>query len=118
MVKIRDLPGGGIGPHWVDKTLQAADRERFRRGTSLARRILSQAGARHVFQSWHFAAHPGSALAVGGTGQAAVDSDLRTSTPGLYVCDASVLPAPWGLPPTLTLLALGKRLGRRLQDFL
>ncbi len=116
MVKIRDLPGGGIGPRWVDKTLQAADRERFRRGTALARRILAEAGARHVFQSWHFAAHPGGALAVGGGGPAAVDSDLRTATPGLYVCDASVLPSPWGLPPTLTLLALGKRLARSLQS--
>jgi len=118
MVKIRDLAGGGIGPHWVDKTLQADDRERFKRGTTLARRILAQAGARHVFQSWHFAAHPGSALAIGSGSPAAVDNDLRTSTAGLYVCDASVLPAPWGLPPTLALLALGKRLGRRLQDFL
>jgi choline dehydrogenase-like flavoprotein len=118
MVKIRDLAGGGIGPRWVDKTLQPEDRERFRRGTALARRILSQAGARHVFQSWHFAAHPGAALAIGGNGPAAVDNELRTATPGLFVCDASVLPAPWGLPPTLTLLALGKRLGRRLQDFM
>ncbi len=116
MVKIRDQAGGGIGPRWADKTLQPADRERFARGTALARRILAQAGARHVFQSWHFAAHPGGALAVGGGGPAAVDSDLRTSTPGLYVCDASVLPAPWGLPPTLTLLALGKRLGQHLQQ--
>jgi choline dehydrogenase-like flavoprotein len=118
MVKIRDLAGGGIGPRWVDKTLQPEDRERFRRGTALARRILAEAGARHVFQSWHFAAHPGGALALGGGGPAAVDSDLRTAAPGLHVCDASVLPAPWGLPPTLTLLALGKRLGRRLQDSL
>jgi choline dehydrogenase-like flavoprotein len=30
------------------------------------------------------------------------------------VCDASVIPGPWGLPPTLTLLALGKRLGGEL----
>ena len=118
MVKIRDLAGGGIGPRWVDKTLQPEDRARFRRGTALARRILAEAGARHVFQSWHFAAHPGGALALGGAGPAAVDRDLRGSAAGLYVCDASVLPAPWGLPPTLTLLALGKRLGRRLQDVL
>ncbi|KQV53894.1 FAD-dependent oxidoreductase [Duganella sp. Root336D2] len=118
MVKIRDQAGGGIGPHWVDKTLQTEDRERLRRGTAMARRILSQAGARHVFQSWHFAAHPGGALAVGGGGPASVDSELRTATPGLYICDASVLPVPWGLPPTLTLLALGKRLGHRLQEFM
>ncbi|WP_083941290.1 GMC family oxidoreductase N-terminal domain-containing protein [Pseudoduganella violaceinigra] len=116
MVKIRDQAGGGIGPRWADKTLQPDDRERFQRGVGLARNILSQAGARHVFKSWHFAAHPGGALAVGGGGPAAVDSDLRSATPGLYVCDASVLPAPWGMPPTLTLLALGKRLGYLLGD--
>ncbi|WP_342116556.1 FAD-dependent oxidoreductase [Pseudoduganella sp. OTU4001] len=116
MVKIRDAAGGGIGPRWADKRLQPEDRARFKRGTELARRILAEAGARHVFQSWHFAAHPGGALAVGRGGEAAVDSDLRSATPGLYVCDAAVLPAPWGLPPTLTLLALGKRLGRRLVE--
>jgi len=32
----------------------------------------------------------------------------------VYVCDASVIPEPWGLPPTLTLLCLGWRLGRML----
>ena len=114
MVKIRDDAGGGIGPRWVDKTLQPSDRERFRRGTAIARRVLEAAGARHVFQSWHFAAHPGGGLAIGSND--GVDANLRTTTPGLYVCDASVLPAPWGLPPTLTLLALGKWLGRRLHQ--
>jgi choline dehydrogenase-like flavoprotein len=44
---------------------------------------------------------------------ASVDSDLRAA-PGLYVCDASVIPGAWGLPPTLTLLCLGKRLGAML----
>jgi choline dehydrogenase-like flavoprotein len=110
MVKIRDETGGGIGPRWVDKTLQDADRARFRRGVELARGILDKAGARHIFKSWHFAAHPGGAVPIGEL----VDSNLQHATPGLYVCDASVLPGPWGLPPTLTLLALGKRLGAYL----
>jgi choline dehydrogenase-like flavoprotein len=110
MVKIRDEIGGGVGPRWVDKTLQDADRYKFRQGTDMARAILAKAGARHIFKSWHFAAHPGGSVALG----ARVDSNLQTTTEGLYVCDASVLPAPWGLPPTLTLLALGKRLGMHL----
>jgi choline dehydrogenase-like flavoprotein len=110
MVKIRDETGGGIGPRWVDKTLQEADRRKFRQGIELARGILAKAGARHIFKSWHFAAHPGGSVALGEQ----VDSTLQTTTPGLYVCDASVLPGPWGLPPTLTLLALGKRLGAHL----
>jgi choline dehydrogenase-like flavoprotein len=110
MVKIRDETGGGIGPRWVDKTLQDADRRKFRDGVELARGILARAGARHIFKSWHFAAHPGGSVPIGGQ----VDSNLQAPTPGLFVCDASVLPGPWGLPPTLTLLALGKRLGAHL----
>ncbi len=110
MVKIRDAIGGRIGPRWVDKTLQDADRARFCHGTEIARAILKEAGARHLFSSHHFAAHPGGSLPIG----AMVDADLRTATPGLYVCDASVIPEPWGLPPTLTLLCLGKRLGAHL----
>lgn len=74
------------------------------------RSILNAAGARHIFKSWHFAAHPGGSVRIG----AGVDSDLRTATRDLYVCDASVIPPAWGLPPTLTLLYLGKRPGAHL----
>jgi choline dehydrogenase-like flavoprotein len=110
MVKIRDDVGGRVGPRWVDKSLTDSDRSKFRHGVTVARSILQQAGARHIFKSWHFAAHPGGGIPIG----IGVDSDLRTTTAGLYVCDASVIPGPWGLPPTLTLLCLGQRLGRHL----
>jgi choline dehydrogenase-like flavoprotein len=110
MVKIRDEIGGSVGPRWVDKSLQDADRRKFRQGIGMARAILAEAGARHIFKSWHFAAHPGGTVRIGDR----VGSDLQTTTPGLYVCDASVIPQPWGLPPTLTLLCLGKRLGTHL----
>jgi len=110
MVKIRDGIGGRIGHHWVDKTLQPADRDKFDKGIAIARGILEQAGAHHIFASHHFAAHPGGSLRIGDQ----VDAGLATPTQGLYVCDASVIPEPWGLPPTLTLLALGKRLGKAL----
>lgn len=110
MVKIRDVAGGRIGPRWVDKTLQPADRQKFEHGIEVARSVLARAGARHVFASHHFAAHPGGSVPIGGQ----VDSNLQTSTPGLHVCDASVIPGPWGLPPTLTLLCLGRRLGWQL----
>jgi choline dehydrogenase-like flavoprotein len=110
MVKIRDEIRGNVGPRWVDKTLDAADRNRLAGGIAIARGVLDAAGARHIFASHHFAAHPGGTVRIGD----ALDADLRTATPGLYVCDASVIPAPWGLPPTLTLLCLGRRLGGHL----
>lgn len=109
MVKIRDDIGGAVGPRWVDKRLTPGDRARLDRGIGMARRILEQAGARQVFATRHFAAHPGGSIRIG----EGVDSGLRAA-PGLYVCDASVIPQPWGLPPTLTLLCLGKRLGAML----
>ncbi|MES2318023.1 MAG: GMC family oxidoreductase N-terminal domain-containing protein [Pseudomonadota bacterium] len=110
MVKIRDEIGGKVGPRWADKRLQASDRVKLATGVGMAREVLAACGARHVFKSWHFAAHPGGSVRIGH----GVDSDLRTSTAGLYVCDASVIPQAWGLPPTLTLLCLGKRLGQHL----
>ncbi|MET3133652.1 choline dehydrogenase-like flavoprotein [Oxalobacteraceae bacterium GrIS 1.11] len=110
MVKVRDQLGGRIGPHWVNKPLQAADRQKLRQGTQLARAILRQSGARHVFQSWHFAAHPGGSVRIGD----GVDKYLQTRLENLYVCDASVIPEAWGLPPTVTLLCLGKYLAAHL----
>ncbi|MBE9524746.1 MAG: hypothetical protein IMY76_06580 [Chloroflexi bacterium] len=46
--------------------------------------------------------------------QCGLDSNLKTEFNNLYVCDCSVIPEAWGLPPSLTLLALGKRLGMHL----
>lgn len=111
MVKIRDEIGGAIGPRWISKSLQPADRRKLRDGVALARGILARAGARHVFNSVHFAAHPGGSVRIG----EGVNEQLQTSTAGLYVCDASVIPEAWGLPPTVTLLCLGRRLAEHLQ---
>ena len=110
MVKIRDEIGGSIGPRWVDKSLTRADRAKLALGIGIARDILHANGARKIFKSWHFAAHPGGSIRIG----EGVDSQLQTSTANLFVCDASVLPGAWGLPPTLTLLCLGKRLGQQI----
>lgn len=110
MVKIRDEIGGAIGPRWVSKPLHASDRRKFARGVALARAVLHEAGASNVFASHHFAAHPGGSVRIGD----GVDADLQTAAPNLYVCDASVIPGPWGLPPTMTLLCLGTRLASHL----
>jgi choline dehydrogenase-like flavoprotein len=111
MVKIRDEIGGSIGPRWASKPLQPADRQKLDTGVAMTRDILAAAGATHVFQSRHFAAHPGGSVRIGD----GVDSDLQaTGAANLFVCDASVIPEAWGLPPTLTLLCLGTRLGQHL----
>lgn len=111
MVKIRDDLGGHLAPGGgVRKALGDADRTRLIRGAALARRILEQAGARHIFQTWYSAAHPGGTAKIGEV----VDANLKTRYENLYICDCSVVPESWGLPPTLTLIALGRRLARHL----
>jgi choline dehydrogenase-like flavoprotein len=111
MVKVRDEIAGSIGPRWVNKALQAADRQKLAHGVGMAKAILTQAGAKHIFKTWHFAAHPGGSVRIGD----GVDSALQSRLKNLYVCDASVIPEAWGLPPTVTLLCLAKRLAWHLK---
>jgi choline dehydrogenase-like flavoprotein len=111
MVKIKDDLGGRIT--WnggVRKTLSKEDKLKLNKGCDNARRILEHAGAKDVFRSWGLAAHPGGTVKI----NELVDADLKTQRDNLYVCDCSVIPEAWGLPPTLTLLALGKRLAKHL----
>ncbi len=112
MVKVRDEPGGRIGDGgrpW--RTFGELERGRMAAGVARARALLAEAGAGRVFEAPWTAAHPGATVRLG----EAVDAGLETQWRGLYVCDASVLPGAWGLPPTLTLLTLARQLAQSLE---
>ena len=111
MVKIKDeLSGHLTDGGGVRKKLTAADRSKLKAGFENAKRVLEAAGATDIYKTGILAAHPGGTVKIGEL----VDADLKTQIDNLYVCDCSVIPEEWGLPPTLTLLALGKRLARHL----
>lgn len=110
MVKAKDSLTGKIGPNWAAKTLCDEDKERLNQGAEIAESILKAAGATHIYRTHHFAAHQGGSAAIGDI----VDSNLETDIKGLFVCDASVIPEAWGLPPTFTLLCLAYRLAKHL----
>ncbi|MEW6263614.1 MAG: FAD-dependent oxidoreductase [Thermodesulfobacteriota bacterium] len=111
MIKAQDALGGRITDGGgVRKPLSEGDRKKLLRGFNRAKRILGKAGAKDVYKSWYLASHPGGTVKIG----EAVDSDLKTEYDRLYVCDCSVIPEAWGLPPTLTLISLGKRLAKHL----
>jgi choline dehydrogenase-like flavoprotein len=113
MAKISDEPASHVrADGTVHKPLTERDRFRLRDGTSLARRVLLQAGALGctIVSSKPRGAHPGGTAAIGRI----VDKDLQTRVDGLFVCDASVLPTAPGLPPILTIVALAKRLAKTL----
>ena len=112
MVKIRDDIDGRIdiqGKPW--RHFGPADKARMQAGVVQAKAILQAAGGDRPFLSPWVAAHPGGSVRLGEL----ADETLRCHAGNLHVCDASVIPEPWGLPPTLTMLTLGKYLARRLQ---
>lgn len=111
MVKARDELGGHLTDNGgVRKILDKNEKKKLLRGYERARVILKQAGAKDIFKTWYLAAHPGGTVKIGDL----LDSDLKTEYENLYVCDCSVIPESWGLPPTLTIVGLGKRLARHL----
>lgn len=104
-----------LGGHLTDcggvrKILDKNEKKKLLRGCKRARKILQNAGARKIFKTAYLAAHPGGTVKVGDL----LDSDLKTEYENLYVCDCSVIPEAWGLPPTLTIIGLGKRLAKHL----
>jgi choline dehydrogenase-like flavoprotein len=111
MVKVKDELGGHLTKRGgVRKRLGETERKRLMGGYELAHKILVNAGARNIYKTWYLAVHPGGTVKI----NEVVDSNLKTEIDNLYVCDCSVIPEAWGLPPSLTLLALGKRLGKHL----
>ncbi len=111
MVKIKDDLGGRITRRGgCRKDLTKRDYQKLQNGYERAKKILVNAGAKRVIKSIICAAHPGGTVKIG----EAVDSNLKTTYDNLYVCDCSVIPEAWGLPPALTILGLGKRLSKHL----
>jgi len=113
MVKAKDSLGGRVTDgEGVRKKLAETDRAKLLQGYERAGQILENAGAKNIFKSWYLAAHPGGTAKIGEI----VDADLKTVFDNLYVCDCSVIPEEWGLPPTFTLVALGKRLADHISS--
>jgi len=113
MVKTRDDATGRVHADGsFSKPVTDADQKRLDTGAELAREILIKAGAeeKSIIVSGPSGAHPGGTATIG----TVLNEHLETEVPGLYVCDASVLPRAPGMPPMLTVIALGKWLSREL----
>ncbi|OFW68292.1 MAG: glucose-methanol-choline oxidoreductase [Actinobacteria bacterium RBG_13_63_9] len=111
MIKAKDdLAGRVTDGGGVRKSLTKRDVQKLMKGYERAKEILKNAGAKDTYRSGYVASHPGGTVKVGDL----LDSNLKTEYDNLYVCDCTVIPEAWGLPPTLTLIGLGKRLAKHL----
>lgn len=110
MVKIKDEELGEVDEDDVKKVVTNRDAVLLSEGASIAGAILEEAGADpSTFVSTPVrGAHPGGTARIG----VAVDKNLATEVSGLYVADASALPASPSAPPILTIVALAKYLSK------
>ena len=111
MVKIADDSYGKVGKH-IEKSLTTSDLEKLERGKKVAMDILAAVGVkeREVVATHPRGVHLGGSAAIGDV----VNREMETEISGLYVCDGSVLPKAPGAPPIMTILALAKKLAKKL----
>jgi choline dehydrogenase-like flavoprotein len=113
LIKLKDDVSGGVFPDGrIRKPLTPRDRERLAEAEEVCRRILVRAGAEpsSIFSTPLRGTHPSGTVRIG----THVDRDLATPVKDLYVCDASVFPEALDRPTVLTIVALAKRLARKL----
>jgi len=114
MTKISDESVGKVEMDGrIEKPVIPKDRDKLENGSSIAKDILINAGAKResIFTAKRlFGAHPGGTAAIGEL----VNRNLETEIENLYVCDASVFPKSPGLPPILTIVALSKWFSKNL----
>ncbi|MBW2702791.1 MAG: GMC family oxidoreductase [Deltaproteobacteria bacterium] len=112
-VKLAEDDRGTIFPNErVSKVITERDEKRMNKGVEIAKEIMLKAGAKpgSISELRWAGGHPGGTIAMGQF----TDRGFATEFENLYVCDASVLPISPGVPPTLSILAMSRLLGRFL----
>jgi len=94
------------------KELTEEETEKLEKGEEAARQIIENAGAKHIFKGALSSAHVGGVIRI----QEHLDEKLQTEYRNLYVCDGSVIPENVRVPPTLTLICLGKYLAKHIMS--
>ncbi|MGD8983087.1 MAG: FAD-dependent oxidoreductase [Desulfobacteraceae bacterium] len=113
MVKVKDSLHGWV--HADESFSKPFDPEtwwKLNKGAVLAEDILLKAGVKRekVMKTALVASHPGGTVRIGNL----LDKNCQTPIKNCYCLDTSIIPEAWGLPPTVTIVAMGKRLAKHL----
>lgn len=113
-VKVADANSGEIfSDEKSTKTFSDKDHIAARAGLDACRKIMIDAGAipESFVESPIIGGHPGGTVPIGKV----LNQNLEVKTVrNLFVCDISVFPRSLGAAPVLTILSLGRSLGREL----
>ncbi len=114
MIKLADENSGKIDEKGVDKGLGAIDKERLREAKELCRDILRTMGAKELFEGTLNAGHPAGMLPL--APDHIEDMHHPALPENLFVADATLLPRSLGSPTILTIMAVAKRIARKIKE--
>ncbi|MBN1352913.1 GMC family oxidoreductase [candidate division KSB1 bacterium] len=116
MIKLADSNRGGISGKKIDKTLTEADKAHLQQGVERCREIFGKLGIRKetLFLGTLNAGHPGGMFPL--TENEAQTFHHSALPENLYLADATLIPQSLGNPPTLTIIAIAKRVSRLIKD--
>jgi choline dehydrogenase-like flavoprotein len=112
MIKLADSSGGTVVDHRVEKALTPLDHDRLDDGVALCEEILGRTGVVRgaTFRGTLNAGHPGGMLPL--TAREAETLHHDRLPENVFVADATLIPHALGNPPSLTIMALAKRVGK------
>ena len=113
MIKVRDGLDGRINlDESFSKPIDYDTWWKLNKGAVLAEEILMKAGVKRddLVTTTVMAAHPGGTVRIGEL----LDKDCQTPIQNCYCMDTTIIPEAWGLPPTVTVVAMAKRLAKHL----
>lgn len=114
MIKLADEEKGSTDGRKIAKTMSELDQVRIQKAVELSREILARLGVpeEKQFLGTLNAGHPGGMLPLTA---AEKDTLHNPALPeNLYVADATILPKAMGNPPILTIMALAKKIAKRV----
>jgi choline dehydrogenase-like flavoprotein len=113
MVKVKDEFHGRItADGTISKPLNEDVMQKIKKGVGHAEAILGKAGVKRkdIFAGKPLGGHPGGTVRLG----VHLDTNCQTEITNCYCVDNSIIPEPWGQPPTVTIMAMAKRLAKHL----
>jgi len=115
MIKLADTNSGRVSGRKIQKILTPEDKIRLTDAVDFCTEILRRLGVKkeNIFLGTINVGHPGGMLPL--TLDEAETLHSSRLPENLYVADSSLLPNSLGNPPSLTIMALAKRVGRAMK---